>query len=120
MSIAALIASALVVQAPAPKEAIEVAFVEMAAGRSEAAIERIANADTRDAANPARLINLGIAHARMGDRQQARALFEQAAVAERFRLETASGEWMDSRAIARQAIAMLDSGAFSRTQFAAR
>ena len=43
-----------------------------------------------------------------------------AAVAERFRLETASGDWMDSRDLARQAIAMLDSGAFSRTQFAAR
>ncbi len=120
MSIAALIASALVVQAPVPAQGIEVAYVDMTAGRSEAAIERIERADARDASHPARLINLGIAHARMGELRDARALFEQAASAERFRLETASGQWVDSRDLARQAIAMLDSGAFGQPQFASR
>ena len=120
MSIATLIASALLAQAPIPAGAVDVAYVEMAAGKSEAAIDRLGNADARDASHPARLINLGIAHARMGQVHEARALFEQAATAERFRLETATGTWVDSRDLARQAIAMLDKGELSQPRFASR
>jgi hypothetical protein len=64
---------------------------------------------------------LGIAYARVGRTAEARAAFEAAASSdERFRLETASGEWMDSRDLARRALAMLDKGELSSTQFAAR
>jgi tetratricopeptide (TPR) repeat protein len=122
MSIATILASALVVQAPAPAEgAVEVAYPEMVAGRTAAAIGKIEQADARDAAHPARLINLGIAHARMGDEEKARALFAEAAASgERYWLETATGEWVDSRDIARKATAMLDRGEFAGTRFASR
>ena len=122
MSIAVILASALVVQAPAPGEgAVEVAYAEMVEGRTAAAISKIEQADARDAAHPARLINLGIAHARMGDESKARALLaEAAACPDRYWLETATGEWVDARDIARKAIAMLDRGEFAGTQFAAR
>ncbi|MGX7895902.1 hypothetical protein [Tsuneonella sp. HG222] len=124
MSIALLLAGALVVQAPAQPRAdsslVEVAYNDMAAGQSEAAVDRILRADPRHADHPARLINLGIAHARMGEIEKARTLFERASSRDRYRLETASGEWLDSRDLARQALAMLDRGDFSSTQFAAR
>jgi Tfp pilus assembly protein PilF len=122
MSIAMILASALVVQAPAANEAaVEVAYPEMRAGRSAAAINKIEHADARDANHPARLINLGIAYARVGQTDKAREAFEQAATSEdRYRLETASGEWLDSRDLAREALAMLERGDFSTPRFAAR
>ena len=52
---------------------------------------------------------------------EARAMFEAAAQNDtRYRLETASGEWMDSRDLARRALAMLDKGEFASAQFASR
>ncbi len=99
MSIALILASALVVQAPATNETVvEVAYPEMRAGHSIAAIDKIEHADAREADHPARLINLGIAFARLGQADKARAIFEEAAThADRYRLETATGEWVDSR-----------------------
>ena len=122
MSIAAILASALVVQAPAPGEgAVEVAYPEMVAGRTSAAIDKIEHADARDAAHPARLINLGIAYARMGEDEKARKLLSDAAACnERYWLETASGEWADAREVALKAIAKLDRGEFAGAQFASR
>jgi len=119
MTIAFFLAATVAMQA-APAQNVEVAYVDMTVGRSEAAIDRMAQTDQRDAENPARLINLGIAHARLGNIDQARRLFERAAASERFRLEVASGEWQDSRELARHALAMLGRGDFAQARFAAR
>ena len=121
MSIAMILASALVVQAPAPGDAVEVAYPEMVAGRSTAAIDKIERANPRDAGHPARLINLGIAQARLGNEDEARKLFAEAAACnERYWLETASGEWVDARTLARDALARLDRGEFAATTLASR
>lgn len=121
MSIAMILASALIVQAPASSDAVEVAYPEMIQGRTAAAITKIEGADARDASHPARLINLGIAHAREGNEEKARELFAQAAAnSERYWLETSSGKWADAREIARAAMAKLDRGEFDAPQFATR
>lgn len=121
MSLALIMASALVGQVPIANETtVEVAYPEMRDGRSMAAIQKIEHADARDADHPARLINLGVAFARVGQVDKARAMFDAAAGAERFRLETASGDWIDSRTLAREAIAMLENGDFNAPRFAAR
>jgi hypothetical protein len=121
MSIAMILASALVVQAPAPGDAVEVAYPEMVAGRSTAAIDKIERASPRDSGHPARLINLGIAQARLGNEDEARKLFAEAASCnERYWLETAAGEWVDARTLARDALARLDRGEFTATTLASR
>lgn len=106
----------------APIAAAEVGYVELSAGRNDAAIARIeANHDLAEG-DPARLINLGIAHAREGRANEARAMFRAALRArDSVQLETATGTWVDSRDLARTAIAMLDQGAFQTgAVFAAR
>lgn len=79
----------------------------------------------RDAAlqagDPALLINSGIEFARMGRTEEARAMFEAAMHSEtRYDLQTASGEWKDSRWLARTALAMLDGGEFTSPRMVAR
>ena len=113
--IALLLAAALASQ-PAAQG---VAFEQLAEGRDAAAITMIEGQDA-GSADPARLINLGIAYARSGEAEKARALFEAAYYArDRVELETATGEWVDSRMLAKEALAMLDRGQFARTsQFA--
>jgi hypothetical protein len=121
MFVATILASALIVQAPAPSDAVEVAYPEMVEGRVEAAIRKIEDADGRQAEHPARLINLGIAHARIGNEGKARELFAQAASnTDRYWLETSTGHWADAREIARTAMAKLDRGEFSAPQLATR
>ena len=110
------------VLAQAPAVVVDVAFADLAAGRNEAAIERIeANPDLA-ANDPARLINLGVAYAREGRADDARAMFRAAVRArDSVQLETATGAWVDSRDLARTALAMLDRGAFAEAPvFAAR
>lgn len=100
--------------------AVEVGYEQLAAGQDAAAIARIEDQPS-SAEEPARLINLGIAHARLGDAARARALFEAAlASPDRMELETATGAWVDSRVLARQALAMLEKGQFSRASQIAR
>lgn len=99
---------------------VEVGYSHLAAGQDAAAITQI-EAQPADADDPARLINLGIAHARLGDAARARAMFQAALVSrDRVELETATGAWVDSRVLARQALAMLDSGEFARASQIAR
>lgn len=107
------IALALTMQMQAVVPASDVAFDELAAEQNRAAIEKLEAAPASDAQDPAMLINLGIAYAREGHLDHARSLFEQAARSEsRFQLETATGEWVDSRWLAVRAIALLDAGEF--------
>ncbi|MCL4671647.1 MAG: hypothetical protein KJZ64_01650 [Sphingomonadaceae bacterium] len=101
------------VLAQAPAATVDVAFTELAAGRNEAAIVRIEGNPDLAENDHARLINLGVAHAREGRTEEARAMFRMAVRArDSVQLETATGAWVDSRDLARTALAMLDRGAF--------
>ena len=96
----------------------EVGYSELVAGQDDAAITVINREPRSD--DPAKLINLGVAYARMGDADRARAMFRAAHTApERVDLETAAGEWVYSRVLARRALAMLESGEFTRIEMLA-
>lgn len=104
--------AALLFLAPTPTLVPDVAFEDLAADRNAAAIVQIEGNQALDADDPARLINLGVAYAREGQVEAAHRLFTAVLHAERFNLETAQGEWIDSRALARRALAALDRGEF--------
>lgn len=119
MAVSALLASVLLAQAPAA--AVDVAYDDLVAGKATAAVDKIEHSGARAEHHPAALINLGVAYARLGRTAEARTMFEAAANSdERYRLETGDGQWIDSRDLARRALAMLDKGAFSTGQLAAR
>ena len=113
--IVTLLASALAAQMPSTA----VGYDQLVAGRDDAAITVIVGQDKTD--DPARLINLGVAYARTGDTARARTMFRAAHNApERVELETASGQWVYSRVLARRALALLDSGKFANAEMLAR
>lgn len=120
MAVSALLASLLLAQS-APATTVDVAYDDLMAGNVSAAIDKIERSDARVQNPAAASINLGIAYARAGRTADARAMFEAAVNSDaRCRLETSTGEWIDSRDLARRALAMLDKGAFSTGQLAAR
>ena len=120
MAVSALIASLLLAQASGPA-VVDVAFNELASGNAAAAISKIEKDQAREGDHPARLINLGVAYAREGRTADARAMFETVARSDtRYRLETADGGWMDSRDLARRALAMLDNGELTSARLASR
>lgn len=64
--------------------------------------------------DPATLISLGVAFARSGQTDAALQVLNAAVQSEtRYRLETASGEWVDSRRLALKVIGMIDNGQFA-------
>ncbi len=99
----AILAVALAQGAPAQAD---VAYNELAAGDAAAAVRKLeAGADSSD---PAVLINLGTAYARQGATDKALVAFRAAiASPDRYDLELADGSWMDSREVARVALAGL-------------
>ena len=98
------------------RDQVDASFEALASGENRQAIEAIDRSEALGEADPARLINLGIALAREGRADEARALFEAARSADtRYRLETAGGDWVDSRHLASRALAMLDAGEFVRS-----
>lgn len=118
MSATALFAAALLAQgAPAAitveagQDKVEVAYADLAAGRTIDAVARLRANPALAADEPAALINLGAAHARLGQVNRARKAY-RAAIASRARydLELADGRWMDSRAAARLAMQRLENG----------
>ncbi len=116
-------ASIALISAVAPLAAAndKIGYEPLVEGRTLAAIAEIESNDALQTEDPARLINLGIAYARTGKTAQARALFEAAMRSEnRLGLETANGEWKDSRHLARLALKMLDDGQFANERMAAR
>lgn len=116
----AWMAAALVAGAAPQAEAPAIAHQELVAGQSQAAIT-ITGARESGRADPARLINLGVAHARNGDTERARELFRKAYFAREWvELETATGAWVDSRELALRALAMLERGQLSRAGLLAR
>ncbi|MGB3739725.1 MAG: hypothetical protein WA948_10275 [Pontixanthobacter sp.] len=123
MQFSIAVAAISLLQMPiAPVEPADVGFEELTAERNDAAIRSI-EANTRiEADDPARLINLGIAHAREGRIAEARAAFDAVLRHDdRVQLETATGDWVDSRHLAKRAMTMLAAGEFnSGTRFAKR
>jgi cytochrome c-type biogenesis protein CcmH/NrfG len=101
------------VEEPAPAD---VAYEELAAGRTEGAIASLETSLKETPDDPALLINLGTAYARAGRMDDARDAFRAAIAAEdRYRVQLADGSWEDSRKVARLALDSLD-----RTALAAR
>ena len=109
-----LAAAALGVAVPADTigpnlEPVDVAYRDLSAGDAQGAIRQIEANDELATDDPARLINLGTAYARMGDIGKARELYEAALRADgEIILETADGRWLSSRRIAQQALSQLE------------
>lgn len=98
-----------------------VAYEPLIEGRDAVAVEQLRETGEAAAEDPAVLINLGIAYARQGRTQEARAMFEAVMKSsDRMVLETATGEWKDSRHLARLALKMLDRGDLRTERMAAR
>lgn len=116
MSALALLAGVLLAQAASPGITVEggaehadVGFEQLAAGRPGEAIARIGANRRLEPGDPAALINLGTAYARLGQREKALDRYYAAiGSTERYHLQLADGRWMDSRRAARLAIAMLE------------
>lgn len=111
----AIMALGPVTAVEAPQADYDVGYEELVANENVEARKAIESCDTLASDDPARLINHGIALARTGNYEAARADFEAAASArESVELETADGRWVDSRRLARKALAMLEKGEFAR------
>jgi hypothetical protein len=102
----------LAAAAAATQPVADVGYTELMRGEENAAIAVI-GAD-QVSYDPAKRINLAIAHARRGDLELARRHFQMVIDSREItELETATGEWIDARTIARRGIAMLDQGVFA-------
>ncbi|MFA7586334.1 MAG: tetratricopeptide repeat protein [Novosphingobium sp.] len=122
MAIATLIAGALMAQAAAAPsleatvtapqiEQVDVGYADLMAGRPADAIARIRDNRELDASDPAALINLGTAYARLGRMNKAQDAYRSAiASSTRYDLQLADGRWMDSRQAARLASRSLTTG----------
>jgi tetratricopeptide (TPR) repeat protein len=108
----------LLVAPPAdPVAQADVAYAELSAGNTDAAIERLEAELARNPGQPALLINLGTAYARAGRNEEAREAYREAITArDRVNLELADGSWEDSRKAARVALSKLE----QRTAFAVK
>lgn len=112
------VAAALLVMGSGPIEVVSnaeasynIGYEELVAGDPAGALEVLEAQSGADAQDPARLINHGVALARLGQHEGARDRFQQAArLDDRYRLETADGSWVDSRVLARRGLAMIDEG----------
>jgi len=116
-----LVVSAAALTLLANPTATNVGFEPLVDGRNDAVVQQLTVEADLEKDDPAKLINLGIAYARLGRTDEARAMFTAAMnCSERANLETATGEWKDSRHLARLALRMLENGEFSATRMAAR
>ena len=79
-------------------ETRDVAYEELVGGDNAAAIAALEDALAENPADPAILINLGTAHARMGNYERAEFYFNAARESDvQYDLELAGGRWLDSR-----------------------
>lgn len=122
MSAILAVAGLLVTATPVPPvQSVDAAYEEVSMKRDADAIERIEDETPLARAHPAQLINLGIAYARRGDTERARAMFRQAANDEGlYSLETANGDWTSSRILAQRALVSLERGTLGRVRTASR
>lgn len=113
--------SALVLLLQSPSLDSEVAYASLRVGDDQRAISEIESSPQLEENDPASLINLGVAHARAGNELRAREYFEAAAASPvRYNLETANGQWVDSRRLAMKALRKLDRGEFRPTELTRR
>ncbi|EDL48777.1 hypothetical protein [Erythrobacter sp. SD-21] len=97
----------------APEADCTMGYEELVSGEGREALRAIEQCGAAASDDPALQINHGVALARVGEFDAARESFTAAVRhADRFDLETASGDWVDSRVLARKGLAMLDSGKF--------
>jgi hypothetical protein len=90
-------------------DALPVAYAELSAGKTDAALSALTVPHGVAADDPSRLINLGSALARKGRYLEARAQFRAAMLSDtRYDLELANGTWMDSRDAAKLALSRLN------------
>lgn len=82
----------------------DVAFQELSEGQAEVAVTKLEDSLRTDRGDPAALINLGTAYARLGRADQALRMYNAAVASdERYELELGDGRWMDSRDAAMRA-----------------
>ena len=120
MSFALILSTVVVVtqpitSTPGPEPVIyeqrDVAFEELSNGRTAEAAATLEASLRQDPRDPATLINLGTAYARLGEASRAEEAFRAALTSRtRYQLELADGSWDDSRAVARRALASLGEG----------
>jgi Flp pilus assembly protein TadD len=90
-------------------EPLPVAYADLQAGRTDAALKTLAQPRGVEASDPSRLINLGSALARKGRFTEAAAQYRAAMASDvRYELELADGRWMDSREAAKLALSRLN------------
>ncbi|MBH5321766.1 tetratricopeptide repeat protein [Aurantiacibacter sediminis] len=90
-------------------ETREVAFEQLIEGDAAAAVTRLEAELEANPGDPAILINLGSAHAQLGNYEQAEAYYQAARDSdEEYQLELANGRWLDSRDAARLALASVE------------
>lgn len=119
MALAVFVAASVLTQVVAPASPaepsavyVEVGYQELTAGNEEQAIARIRANRELESDDPAALINLGSAHARLGRMQEARGFYLAAIGSHtRYDLQLADGRWIDSRRAARMALDMQAKGA---------
>jgi cytochrome c-type biogenesis protein CcmH/NrfG len=95
-------------------EQTDAAYEQLANGQAQAAIVRLEAALLENPGDPALLINLGSAYIGIGDLERAATSYRAAANSEdRYRLELADGQWVDSRTAARRALQTLEARGFA-------
>ncbi len=115
MSATALLVSALLAQSAfsiaqdtQPEDRTNVGYAELSQGQPDDAIKAIEANRALDSEDPAALINLGNAYARMGETAKALSSYRAAIDSDtRYDLELSDGRWMDSRKAARLALRAL-------------
>jgi hypothetical protein len=96
-------------------ETVAVAFDALKSGENDRAIRQILAEESADPGDPARMINLGTAYARIGRTKEAAALFRAVMRSEeRYALELADGQWIDSKEAAQRALARLTASEATR------
>ncbi|MEL7198659.1 MAG: tetratricopeptide repeat protein [Pseudomonadota bacterium] len=89
----------------------DIASEAITAGRGDDVIPSLERARAKHVNDPAVLINLGVAYAHRGDDAKARDLFKAALKSPTvLDLETANGDAVSSRKLARKALSMLNRG----------
>ena len=93
----------------AAEDRVDVAYAELSRGQAEEAAAKLERDRQLEIDDPAKLLNLGAAYARLGRTGEARDLFAAAVMSpNRYDLELADGRWMDSRRAARLALELLE------------
>ncbi len=117
MAIATLLAGLLL--AGSTTAAANAADGQDAAMQPTASSDEIEVAAVLDNGDPVQLLNRGVSYAREGETEMARAMFTRVADNRmRYQMETARGDWQDSRNLARKALGMLDRGEFTQSRMA--